>query len=158
MDVLKEWALCLIAAAAAGTLATVIVPRGSMDKTVRAVVGIFVVAVICLPLAEMKESDFFVEAFANSDGTSLDNAYIEELNSQIINICRETVERQIKETATEQDVNVVSVEADISVDAENCIIIHKINVCVDKKNLLNTDLLSQKFSEKLGVPVDVNAE
>ncbi len=158
MDFLKEWALCLIAAAAAGTLATVIVPRGSMDKTVRAVVGIFVVTVICSPLAGLKESDFTIDVFADSDSVSFDNTYTEELNSQIINICRETVEKQIKETAAEQNVAVASIEADISVDAENCIIIHKIKVGIDKNEFLSTDLLSEKFSEKLGVPVDVNAE
>lgn len=158
MDVLKEWALCLIAAAAVGTLATVIVPRGSMDKTVRAVVGIFVVAVVCSPLAEIKKSDFALDVFANSESVSFDNTYTEELNLRITDICRETVEKQIKEIAAENNITVSSIETDISVDAENCIIIHEINVYIDEEKSLFADSLSEKISEKLGVPVDVNAE
>ncbi|MBQ8763641.1 MAG: stage III sporulation protein AF [Clostridia bacterium] len=158
MDMLKEWALCLMAAAAAGTLAVVIVPRGSMDKTVRAVVGIFVVAVICAPLSEIENFDFSVEAFANYGEVPFDNTHIDDMNLQMINICKKAVEEQIKKTADEQNVTAISVEADISVDAENCIIIHKIDVCIDDGEFLSADLLSEKFSEKLGVPVVVNVK
>ncbi len=157
MDFLKNWVLCLIVAAAAGTLATVIVPRGSMEKTVRAVVGIFVVAVICAPLSEIEDFDFSVNAFADSDGISFDDTYIEKMNLQIIDICRNTVEKQIREIAKEQNVAVISVNADISVDAENCIIIHEIDVRIDEKYSEQTELLSEKFSKNLGIPVDVNA-
>ena len=47
LEVLRQWALSLIIASAAGTFAMVLSPRGSMDKTVRVVVGIFVVRGAC---------------------------------------------------------------------------------------------------------------
>lgn len=158
MEFVKNWALCLIAAAAAGTLATVIVPRGSMDKTVRAVVGIFVVAVICAPFAEIRESDLSVEAFADSYETDFSNSYTEEMQERITDIFKETVDAQIKETASELNTDVISVNADISVDKDLCINIHKIDVVVNKNQFSDTAYLSEKISERLGVPTDVTAE
>ncbi len=158
MDFLKDWALCLIAAAAAGTLITVIVPRGSMDKTVRAVVGIFVVAVICSPLSELNLTDETADAFAEYDGTEIDGYYIGDMQKRMISVFRETIETQIKEIASELDAEVLSVNADISVDDEYCINIHKIDVYINCDQSADTAILSEKIGEKLGVTADVIAQ
>ncbi len=158
MDILKNWALCLIAAAAAGTLATVIVPRGSMDKTVRAVVGIFVVAVICSPLAEIKDSDFSVEAFANFGETEYENPYADDVRESMLSSFRKTVETRIKEIASELDVDVVSVMADVALDESGCINIHKIAVAIGRNELTGIEYLSEIISEKLGAPVEIIEE
>ena len=158
MDFLKDWALCLIAAAAAGTLVTVIVPRGSMDKTVRAVVGIFVVAVICSPLSDLNLTDEPIDVFAEYDGNDINGHYTGDMKERIINIFRETVETQVKETASELGAEVLSVNADISVDDEYCINIHKIDVYINRSQSADMAILSEKIGEKLGVTADVIAQ
>ena len=158
MDILKDWALCLIAAASAGTLATVVVPRGSMDKTVRAVVGIFVVAVICSPLAEFDGQNLFADAFWEYEDVFSDNSYTQEMQGYMIDLMKQTVNYEIKEAAAELDAEIKSVVSDISVDDENCINIHKIDVIINKTDILDKEELSDKISERLGVPVSVTAE
>lgn len=158
MDILKDWALCLIAVAAAGTLATVVVPRGSMDKTVRAVVGIFVVAVICSPLAELDGQNLFTDAFGEYEDVFSDNSYTQEMQDYMIDLMKETVNSEIKKTADELGAEIKSVVSDISVDGENCINIHKIDVIINKTDFLDKEELSDKISERLGVPVSVTAE
>lgn len=152
MDVLRQWAVSLIIAAAAGTFAMVISPRGSMDKTVRAVVGIFVVSVICSPLAQIKDNSFSVEAVAEYE---LETENVAALREQLVSACRDAVETQVIQSAQELGIEVETVEAEMSVDAENCIIIHKIAVNVPKKYGKNSELLSEILKEKLGVPVQV---
>lgn len=158
MDFLKNAALCLIAAAALGTLATVIVPRGSMDKTLRAVVGIFVVAVICSPLAEIPEAERVSEVFVNSFEASSDEIFSEDMQKQMLEIIESTIISNIKETASELNVNVVSVNPELSVDADHCINIHKITVKVSECNSSLKEYLSVKISENLGVSAEVIAE
>lgn len=158
MDILKDWAMCLIAAAAAGTLATVVVPRGSMDKTVRAVVGIFVVAVICSPLAELDGQNLFTDAFGEYDDVFSADSYTREMQDYMIDLMKETVDSEIKKTADELGAKIKSVVSDISVDGENCINIHKIDVVINKTDFLDKEELSDKISERLGVPVSVTAE
>lgn len=155
MDVLRQWAVSLIIAAAAGTFAMIVSPRGSMDKTIRAVVGIFVVAVICSPLTEIKENGFSVEAFAEYD---LETDNIAALREQLVSACRNAVETQINREAQELEIAVESVEADLSVDAENCIIIHNITVNIADGFKEKAELLSEILQEKLGVPVQVEFE
>lgn len=152
MDVLRQWAMCLIIAAAAGTFATVVSPRGSMDKTIRAVVGIFVVAVICSPLTELKDNGFSVEAFAEYD---LETDNVAALREQLVSACRDAVEAQINQAAQELGIAVKSVEADLSVDTENCIIIQNITVGIADDFEEKAELLSEILQEKLGVPVQV---
>lgn len=158
MDILKSWALCLIAAAAAGTLATVIVPRGSMDKTVRAVIGIFVVAVICSPLAEIKEFDLFADAFSDYKAAFSDNSHTREMQDYMIEMMKNTVNSEIKKIADEFKTEIKSVVCDISADNSNCINIHKIDIVINKSDYLDEEEFSDKISEKLGVPVSVAAE
>ncbi len=158
MDLLKNMALCLIAAAAAGTLATVIVPKGSTDKTVRAVVGIFVVAVICLPFSELEKNDLFTDVFGNYEEALSDNSYTREMQNHMIELMKETVNSEIKEAANELGAEIKSVFADISADNENCINIHEINIVVYKIDSLDKEELSKKISARLGVPVNVTAE
>ena len=158
MDFLKEWAFCLIIAGVAGTVATVIMPKGSTEKTLRAVIGIFVIAVICSPLKDIAESDFITDAFAAYGAVSYDDSYVEELNEKLADVCKETVEGEINKIAKEYGAKAVSVETEVSVDSDFCIIIHKINVIISKNDFSDTAFLAEKFSEKLLVPVDVNAE
>lgn len=154
LEVLRQWALSLIIASAAGTFAMVLSPRGSMDKTVRAVVGIFVVAVICSPLAQMKDINFSVQAFAEYE---LETENVEALRKQLVSACRNAVENQITDTARELGIEVESVEAEMNIDAENCIIIHKITVNITAENEEKAKEFSEILQKKLGVPVQVNS-
>ncbi len=151
MEEFRHWCLCLIVAAAAGTLATVIMPKGSMDKTVRAVIGIFVVSVICAPLAQIKSADVSVQAFADYDSEYQNT---EELEEYMISACRTAIENTVLKEAEHLGVQPVSIEAEISVDDDKCIIIHKIRISIPgSSEKINADL-SEKLEEKLGVPVE----
>lgn len=152
MDALKQWCVCLIVAAAAGTFATVVAPKGSMDKTVRAIIGIFVVSVICAPLTEIKKTDFSFKAFADYD---FEYENTSELEDVMISACKAAIEKSIKDESEAFGVHPDSVETQLSVDGENCIIIHKIAIKLsDSSEKINSDL-SVKLEEKLGVPVEI---
>lgn len=156
MDALKQWAVCLIISALAGTFVMVVSPKGSMDKTLRAVVGIFVVAAICSPLAELKNADFSLEAMVGSY-SAYENENISVLQEQMISACRNAVENEVRKAADEVGAVVSSIRADVSVDAENCIIIHNISVGISEYFKEDATALSEALGERLGVPVTVNA-
>ncbi len=158
MEYIKDAALCLIFAAAAGTLVTVIVPRGSMDKTVRAVVGIFVVAVICSPLTELDEAETILDAFAVYDEETIENLYTEDMHEYITETLKENITLRIKEIVSDFGADAVSVNAEMSVDENNCINIHKIEVIIKNGNFIDKTRLSEAISRNLGVPADVIAE
>lgn len=158
MEYIKDVALCLIFAAAAGTLVTVIVPRGSMDKTVRAVVGIFVVAVICSPLTELDKAETILDAFEVYDEETVENLYTEDMSEYITETLKENITLRIKEIVSEFGADAVSVNTEMSVDENDCINIHKIEVKIKNGNFIDKTRLSETISRNLGVPADVIAE
>ncbi len=158
MDFIKNTVLCLIAAASVGTVAMVLVPRGAMDKTLRAVIGIFVVAVVCSPLSELQNGNLTVNAFADFEESNFNKSYSEDMNSALINTFRTALDYSLNEIAAELKIEIASVDTDISVDDEQCIIIHEITITVTGSELYNMEELSRIISEKLGLPVDVSEE
>lgn len=150
MDTLRQWALCLIISAAAVAFVTIITPRGSTDKTVRAVAGIFVVSAIFTPLADMS-FDF------TAVNTAAEYADVQsnDLSDSVLDACRNAAEDAILSAATEQGVTVEEIFIDADIDADNCIIIQSVTVAVSAGN---ADELEAVFGNALGVPVKVEIE
>lgn len=156
MNELRQWAVCLIIAAVAGTFVMVISPRGSMDKTVRAVVGVFVVAVICAPLAELADNPISVEAISGFDFSEVSYSD-EELRESVILSLENAVKEQVEIAAVEMNVTAEEIYAEMDFNAENCIIIHSITVKISEDYSEKALQLSKILEERLGVPITVNA-
>ncbi len=147
----------MIAAAVAGTFAMIVSPRGSMDKTIRAVVGIFVVAAIFSPLTELKKDGngfFEKEAFAFEEENEAD----EKLGDYLLTACKNAVNKEIEKAADELNIPFYQSEIDAYVDDENCIIIQNITIYIPAEHIDKAVKLSDRASERIGAPVTVNAE
>lgn len=152
MDGLRQWALCLIISAAAVAFVTIITPRGSTDKTVRAVAGIFVVSAIFTPLADISLD------FTAANAAEYADAQNGDLSDSVLDACRSAAEEAILSVADERGVTVEKIFTDAYIDADSCIIIQSVTVAVSTDNAGKTDELEAVFSNLLGVPVEVNAE
>lgn len=155
MDAFRQWALCIIIAAAAGTFACVISPKGSLDKTVRAVVGIFVVASICAPLSQLKNIESADYKFAVSD---YDEDITDSLSEYTLSACKSAVENEILSCAATYGIGVESMTVDAYIDKENCIIIQNIHVETHREDENKISGFSSEIEAKLGLHVTVNAE
>lgn len=158
MEMLKEISFCLMISAAAGTLVTVLVPRGAMDKTVRAVVGIFVVAAICSPFYETQNSNSASDAFADFGSYDIDESYAEEMNNALIDTFVNALKNRLEDFAAERDIRIISLDTDLYIDEEWCINIHKITAVIENQELYDIEELSREISDELGIPVDVTEE
>ena len=158
MELLKEISFCLIISAAAGTLVTVLVPRGAMDKTVRAVVGIFVVAAVCSPLYGVDKKDLVSDVFSDFGEYDFDESYAEDMNNVLIDTFVTALEKSVYEFASERNLKISSLDADLSVGDDGCINIHNITVVIENCRSYDNTELSRKISDELGIPVDVTEE
>lgn len=154
MDVLRQWALCVMIAAAAGTLVCLISPRGATDKAVRTVVGIFVVSTICMPLTELDIKEITLPAFAESYENRESFHDSDEL---IIFAFRSETEKAIKSVASQCGVEISSVSVDVSM-GDSCIIIHDMQVCIQNADASDLSYFLESAEEKLGVPVTITQE
>lgn len=155
MDALKQWALCLIIGAAAGTFVMAVSPRGLMDKTVRAVVGIFVVAAMCSPLANLLKEDISTYAFAGFESAEYGS---DDMNEYTLELFRNETEKIIISAAGEHGVNVKEIYINADIDTECCIIIHEIAIATEQTDEQKITSFSADISDELGMAITVNAE
>ena len=153
MDFVKQWALTLIATAAFSTLVVFLTPSGNAEKTIKAVVGIFVIVSVCSPLADavFEPENLFSFSFEQADaefGESVADSYSELLE--------ESLHSQIDSVAQEFGVTLNSVEAEISADESGCIIIHNITVNAGGNDGSGAERFKEYLEKLLGLPVEVS--
>ena len=150
MEGLKQWLISLIFSAAAGALITVISPKGSNDKTLKTVVGIFIISSIFLPLTKMNLSDFSLPALANE--LKIEQG---EEGDFVIEMLEEELYKTVSETAEEFNCEISGVEIDAGYDEDNCIIIQEIAVYYTSGKTENIQMAAAETEKRLGVPVRV---
>lgn len=150
MEGLKQWLISLIFSAAAGALITVISPKGSNDKTLKTVVGIFIISSIFLPLTKMNLSDFSLPALANE--LKIEQG---EEGDFVIEMLEEELFETVSETAEEFNCEISGVEIDAGYDEDNCIIIQEIAVYYTSGKTENIQMAAAETEKRLGVPVRV---
>ncbi len=154
MDAFRQWAVSLVIAGFAGTVISLLSPRGTMEKTLRAVIGIFVVSAVVSPLSEITEKDFLPAFVYENITVTPDN----ELKEHMLEVCRNTVGKVIAETAEEYGIKNFDVDTDLYIDENNCIIIQNICITIPSDGIGKQQEFSAELEGKLGVPVTVNSE
>lgn len=144
--------LCIIIAAAAGTFACAVSPRGSTDKTVRTVAGIFVVAAICAPLSQLDIEKISIPAFAASYEAE-DSG--KELEEYMLSACKSAVDSEISAAAEQHGITVEAVTVDAYTDENNCIIIRNIQIDIQCDNVKSASDFSEDVEERIGVSVNI---
>lgn len=152
MDAFRQWALCIIISAAAGTFACAVLPRGSAEKTVRTVAGIFVVAAICAPLSQLDFEEFSLPAFARSYDTEADP---EELDDYILSVCKSAADREISAAAKAHGITVEAVFIDAYVDENSCIIMQNIQIDIRSGDIKSASDFSEDVEKRIGVSVNI---
>lgn len=152
MDALKSWAVSVIISAVAGTVISLLMPKGSMEKTMRAVIGVFMVSAVCLPLAQINIGGETEQVFLP---VTVCESNAEDIEEYMLTVCRNAVESAVDSAARESGVADYKIIADISCDEYGCIIIHEITVEIDKENTVSEDAFETLLNQKLGVPVSV---
>lgn len=152
MEALRQWALCLIAAAGAGAFACTVIPGGSMEKTVKAISGVFVVVAICAPLGEISLSEAFSELAFAADAEEY-SAQTGALEESTLELCREAITEAISEAAIACGVKTEQIIAELEV-SEDGIIIHGVTVVLDDSEDGKTEEFSFCAAERLGFPIN----
>lgn len=149
MDMLKQWLISLIFAALAGTLISVVSPKGSTEKTLKTVVGIFIIAAICSPLTEIEAADFSLPVFANNSLVQSE----EDMNDYITQALEAEVCTRLSECAEKLNIEIDDVVIKVERDDDGCIIIHDVLIKIRNFEYQSAQKAAEALSEELGMPV-----
>lgn len=149
MEIFRQWAISLVISGIAGTVVSLLAPRGNMEKVLRTVIGIFVVCVLCSPLTQLKtDADFSSFSFEENEAVQADL-----LGKQIEESCRETVGNVAKEVASQLGITEYEVDVEMYIDETFCIIIQNVTVDIPTEHKEVADEFSKELQGRLGVPV-----
>ena len=154
MDAFRQWAVSLITAGFAGTVISLLSPRGTMEKTLRAVIGIFIVATVISPIAKLSDADILPAFAFEKETVAIEN----DLGEYMLEVCKNTVGKVISEAAKKHGVEEFGIDADMYIDENGCIIIQKIRITIQSESAEKRQSFSAELEEKLGIPVAVNSE
>lgn len=157
MNEFKAWALSLAAGIILAGVVAALSPRGSMLKTLKIAAGIFIISIICSPLARLKKFDgakFFASDFREE---SYEDAS-DSLRDGLVRACRSAAEETIRSAAEELGIKLDGVAADLHIEDDGCVIIDKITIYVSGSSDAASEELSRIVSERLLAPVSVETE
>lgn len=151
MEAVRQWAICLLASAAVGAFACIVMPNGSLEKTVKAVSGIFVIAALCSPLADSDMREF-TEVTARTAGEN--SIQTQALEDGALDMCDAAIRDAIYDTAQACGacIKEISVKLDMK---DNCIIIHNVTVELEETQSEKAENFGEEVREKLGFPIDI---
>lgn len=130
-------------------------PRGSMEKTLRAVIGIFVVSAICTPLLKLKNTQAVLPAFV---AEAVSDADTKSLESQIENACKNTIGKVIDDVMKSAEIENYEVETDVNMDENYCVIIQDVRIKIHSMSNSHVAEIEAIMQERLGVPVKIICE
>ena len=154
METFRQWAFSLIISGIAGTLVSLLSPRGNMEKALRTVIGIFIVSVLCSPLTKLETDADFIGFSVEQN----EPAMAHSLGRQMEDSCRKTIGIAVKDVASEVGINDFEIETDLYIDDNCCIIIQDIHIVIPSENKASANEFSDKLQKKLGVPVTVECK
>ncbi len=149
MEIFRQWAYSLLISGMAGTIVSLLAPRGNMEKVLRTVVGIFIVSVLCSPLTKLKTD----AAFPSLSFDLIEAVQADSLGKQMEETCRQTIGIVAKETAEEFGITEYELNTELYIDSEFCINIQEIHIVIPSEYQAVLIEFSEKLQIKLGVPI-----
>ena len=152
----KSWAVSAVTAAAIVGVISLFTPSGSMEKTLKTVIGLFLLASFILPLSD---SDITGSLFKSNEGIKEiidENEYENEIKNNVSDSLESTIKTEICAYLSNAGVAFTDVEAHVSVDDKNNIETQSI-VIVLREDVQIEDIIDF-ISERFGVVPEVKIE
>ena len=110
METVKQWALTVAVSAVAGAITLMLAPEGTLNKSVRTAVSLFLIAAMLTPFVKGIDVSDFSFPEAEYEQTDLTDAVSEQMKA--------AVKTKITEILDDCGIKPIEINIDISVDEE----------------------------------------
>ena len=153
MDNIKMWILSICISSIVGGVFYIIVPDGSLGKTVKVVITVFLLSCVILPFSGNK-IDFTVDDF----DIDTNNKYSEILKNNITDKMKEIITENISSVLKKRKYDYRSIEINTDKNENSDIYIKEIIIVLPKKYRGNSYNIKQEIKYKTGYDVRVEYE
>ncbi len=145
------WSLCLLILIS--TILQYVMPGGTMQRSMKLVLGGFVVLGMIQPAASLAQSADWSVSIAVDDTTA--EHYLEQANDRILSQARANVSAVIAEKLTQLGVQAENITVEMDTDADNCIVIDKAVIGLHASDADKAEQLRQAVWSSLGIQTEV---
>lgn len=145
MDTVKQWVLTVVIAAAAGAIVLMLSPDGSVNKSVKTAVSLFLIVAMIMPFAKGIDFDF-------RDIISESEAESPELNDAVLEQMRAALQAEIEKILDENGIKVEEINIDMNIK-DNEIAVNSIYITADSGG--NIGNAEKRIREETGAGVKI---
>lgn len=158
MEAVKNTAISLIISTVAGSLVWLVMPKGGMEKLARTVISIFVIGCVVLSVLTEESLDMSELAFSSQKTDASASRELSSLaDAQLRQAAQLAVEEQIGALLAQAHAHAHSVEVTAESDKNNCIIIDRICIKLEKEDIGRKSEIEAFVQERLGIKPEVTA-
>ncbi len=153
MDRVQQWALGICLTVLVNAMVQYMIPKGSMEKMLRLVVGVIVLCGLLLPFTELSKLDWNLEQPASArydyDGFS------DEVERQIFQQAERNIQQVVIAELEKNGYRWKNVSVSMDTNPDGSIVIEQVVVILDKEMLIHKDELTARLEKNLGLKTEV---
>lgn len=157
MDFIRQWAVCLCAAALAAGVVNMLAPEGASKKILKTVVNVFVLCCILSPLAGW-DGNINLNFSSRSEQMREKNAEALQcaVDKQVLAACESRVAAMAEENLAAAGIKTQRVTVNMDIGADNSIIIN--DLIVDLENAQDEAAAKETLRRQMGVKCRIAAQ
>lgn len=147
MEQIKNWALGVTAAAIIGAVVLVITPKGSIEKTVRVAVSLFLMCALLNPFVTGIDFSEISEGLKEvPDGVDTSDAY-----SAVEKQTEEAISDEILKICSDCGIKNAAVNIDVRMNGENNLSVESVEISAESEYEPLFSSAEKQLEEKLGI-------
>lgn len=144
METVKQWAMTVAISSVAGAIVLMLAPDGTVKKSVRTAVSLFLIVVIISPFVKGIElSDFDIEFDTQYEQPDMSDTVAQQMKAALA--------KKVDEILTECGIKSAQINIDVSVDGEN-MTVDKIEIVADSGDFATAE---NRIKTEIGADVKI---
>lgn len=153
MDRVQQWALGICLTVLVNAIVQYMIPKGSMERMLRLVIGAIVLCGLLLPLTQLSQLDWQLEepAAARYDY----DGFSDEVERQIFQQAERNIQQVVIAELEKNGYRWKNVSVRMDTNQDGSIVIEQVVVTLDKDTLVHKDELMARLEKNLGLKTEV---
>jgi len=144
METVKQWAMTVAISSVAGAIVLMLAPDGTVKKSVRTAVSLFLIVVMISPFVKGIElSDFDIEFDTQYEQPDMSDTVAQQMKAALT--------KKVDEILTECGIKSAQINIDVSVDGEN-MTVDKIEIVADSGDFATAE---NRIKTEIGADVKI---
>lgn len=147
MQLLKQWAISVCASGILGTVFSMIAPKGSMDKTIKLMIAIFIFTSMLVPFVSAEKLNF--DEFYQADHSEVSQEELQaQSNALTMKTTKISIEKAVSSFLEKQQHTNCRVKAILEVDAEYYVNVKRLELYFTEASIKQSEKIKALVSDE----------